>query len=102
MEVVANRDIVSHLLTSCQANVTIKPSSKRTIVPGRLLRPKGGLYIANEIIFTELKAKSVSPEKLAHTLGLTEEALMQVLRFGLDEEEQLRLLWLIGTITEKS
>ena len=50
---------------------------------------KGGKAIANEIIFTELRFRNVSPARLAKALGLTEKVLMQVLRFELDEQEQL-------------
>jgi len=60
------------------------------------------LRIANEIIFTELKSKSIKAEKLADVLGITEQTLMQVLRFELDEQEQLRLLWLINLIADEA
>lgn len=60
------------------------------------------LHIANEIIFTELKSKSIKAEKLADALGITEQTLMQVLRFELDEQEQLRLLWLINLIADEA
>ena len=76
-------------------------SSKRISVPERLLKPKGVLCIANEIIFTELRAKSVLAERLATALGLSEISLMQVLRFELDEKEQIRLLFLIGELAEE-
>jgi|GEM_PF-6669910 hypothetical protein len=56
------------------------------------------LHIANEMIFTELKIKSVKAEKLAAALGITEQTIMQVLRFELDEQEQLRLLCLINNL----
>ena len=60
------------------------------------------MHIANEIIFTELKNKSIKAEKLADALGITEQTLMQVLRFELDEQEQLRLLWLINLIADEA
>ncbi len=60
------------------------------------------MRIANEIIFTELKSKSIKAEKLADVLGITEQTLMQVLRFELDEQEQLRLLWLINLIADEA
>ena len=60
------------------------------------------LRIANEIIFTELKSKSIKAEKLADVLGITEQTLMQILRFELDEQEQLRLLWLINLIADET
>lgn len=59
---------------------------------------KGGMNIANEIIFTELKFKNVSVGNLAKALGITEQTLMQVLRFELDEQEQLNMLWLINNL----
>lgn len=60
------------------------------------------MRIANEIIFTELKSKSIKAEKLADVLGITEQTLMQILRFELDEQEQLRLLWLINLIADEA
>ncbi len=60
------------------------------------------MHIANEIIFTELKSKSIKAEKLADVLGITEQTLMQVLLFELDEQEQLRLLWLINLIADEA
>ena len=59
---------------------------------------KGGKAIANEIVFSELRFRNVSPVKLAKALGLTEKVLMQVLRFELDEQEQLRMVQLINNI----
>ena len=59
---------------------------------------KGGVAIANEIVFSELKFRSVTPARLAKALGLTEKVLMQVLRFELDETEQLRMVQLINSI----
>ena len=59
---------------------------------------KGGFHIANEIVFTELKFKNVSVGNLAKALGITEHTLMQVLRFELDEQEQLNMLWLINNL----
>ena len=59
---------------------------------------KGGKAIANEIVFSELRLRNVSPAKLAKALGLTEKVLMQVLRFELDEQEQLRMVQLINSI----
>ena len=59
---------------------------------------KGGKAIANEIIFSELRFSNVTPAKLAKALGLTEKVLMQVLRFELDETEQLRMVQLINSI----
>ena len=41
---------------------------------------------------------NVSPALLAKSLGLTEKVLMQVLRFELDEQEQLRMVQLINSI----
>lgn len=60
---------------------------------------KGGLKIANEIVFTELKSRNVSAENLAETLGITKQTLMQLLRFELDEQEQIKMLWLINNIS---
>ena len=40
----------------------------------------------------------MTPAKLARALGLTEKVLMQVLRFELDETEQLRMVQLINSI----
>ena len=59
---------------------------------------KGEIAIANEIVFSELRFRNVSPAKLAKALGLTEKVLMQVLRFELDEQEQLRMVQLINNI----
>ena len=59
---------------------------------------KGEIAIANEIVFSELRFRSVTPAKLAKALGLTEKVLMQVLRFELDETEQLRMVQLINSI----
>ena len=59
---------------------------------------EGGVAIANEIVFSELRFRNVSPAKLAKVLGLTEKVLMQVLRFELDEQEQLRMVQLINSI----
>ena len=59
---------------------------------------KGGFHIANEIIFTELKFRNVKLKDLAATLGLTEATLTQVLRFELDEQEQLNMLWRINNL----
>ncbi|MBO6229695.1 MAG: hypothetical protein J6O50_03940 [Ruminiclostridium sp.] len=59
---------------------------------------KGGKAIANEIVFSEMKYRNVPPARLAKALGLTEKVLMQVLRFELDEQEQLRMVQLINSI----
>ena len=59
---------------------------------------KGGVAIANEIVFTVLRFRNVTPAKLSKALGLTEKVLMQVLRFELDEQEQLRMVQLINSI----
>ena len=59
---------------------------------------KGEIAIANEIILSELRFRKVTPAKLAKALGLTEKVLMQVLRFELDETEQLRMVQLINSI----
>ena len=59
---------------------------------------EGEVAIANEIIFSEMKHLNVSPALLAKSLGLTEKVLMQVLRFELDEQEQLRMVQLINSI----
>lgn len=61
---------------------------------------KGGFHIANEIIFTELKSRKVSAEDLAETLGITKQTLMQLLRFELDEQEQIKMLWLINNLSQ--
>lgn len=61
---------------------------------------KGGFHIANEIIFTELKFRNVSADDLAETLGITKQTLMQLLRFELDEQEQIKMLWLINNLSE--
>ena len=61
---------------------------------------KGVIAIANEIVFSELRFRNVSPAKLAKALGLTEKVLMQVLRFELDEQEQLRMVQLISSIAQ--
>ncbi|MBR1831921.1 MAG: hypothetical protein IJ784_05735 [Ruminiclostridium sp.] len=49
-------------------------------------------------MFSELRFRNVSPARLAKALGLTEKVLMQVLRFELDEQEQLRMVQLINSI----
>ncbi len=61
---------------------------------------KGGIKIANEIVFTELKSRNVSAEDLAETLGITKHTLMQLLRFELDEQEQIKMLWLINNLSK--
>lgn len=61
---------------------------------------KGGATIANEIIFTELKSCNVSLTELSDALGVTGEVLPQILRFELDEQEQIRLLWLINNLSK--
>lgn len=101
VNVVANRDMISQLLTSVNTSAILWMSSARTSVPEHLFKSKGVLCIANEIIFTELRAKSVQPARLAFVLGINEQTLMQVLRFELDEKEQIRLLFLIGEIAEE-
>ena len=60
---------------------------------------KGGLKIANEIIFTELKSNRVLLKDLAATLGLSELTLTQVLRFELEEKEQLNMLLMINNLS---
>lgn len=60
---------------------------------------KGGIKIANEIIFTELKSRKVSADDLAEMLGITKQTLMQLLRFELDEQEQIKMLLLINNIS---
>ncbi len=62
---------------------------------------KGGSFIANEIIFTELKSCNVSIAELSNALGISGEVLPQILRFELDEQEQIRLLWLINNLSER-
>ncbi len=59
---------------------------------------KGGFYIANEMIFTELRHKKIQVENLADVLCMTKQELLQTLRFELDEQEQIRMLWLISEI----
>ena len=59
---------------------------------------KGEIAIANEFVFSELRFRNISPAKLAKALGLTEKVLMQVLRFELDEQEQLRMVQLNNNI----
>ena len=59
----------------------------------------GGTKIANEIIFTEMKFRKVSADDLAETLGITKQTLMQLLRFELDEQEQIKMLLLINNIS---
>ena len=61
---------------------------------------KGGFHIANEIVFTELKSRNVPAEDLADTLGITKQTLMQLLRFELDEQEQIKMLWLINNLSQ--
>lgn len=61
---------------------------------------KGGIKIANEIVFTELKSRNVPAEDLADTLGITKQTLMQLLRFELDEQEQIKMLWLINNLSQ--
>lgn len=61
---------------------------------------KEGFHIANEIVFTELKFRNVSAENLAETLGITKQTLMQLLRFELDEQEQIKMLWLINNLSK--
>ena len=60
---------------------------------------KGGMNIANEIIFTELKSNNVPLKDLATALGLSELTLTQVLSFELEEKEQLNMLWMIGNLS---
>ena len=60
---------------------------------------KGGMHIANEIIFTELKFRNIPLKDLAEVLGLSELTLTQVLRFELEEKEQLNMLWMIGNLS---
>ena len=60
---------------------------------------KGGLKIANEIIFTELKSRNVPLKDLAAVLGLSELTLTQVLRFELEEKEQLNMLLMINNLS---
>lgn len=60
---------------------------------------KGGIKIANEIVFTELKSRNVSADDLAEMLGITKQTLMQLLRFELDEQEQIKMLLLINNIS---
>ena len=60
---------------------------------------KGGMHIANEIIFTELKSSNVPLKDLAAALGLSELTLSQVLRVELEEKEQLSMLWMIGNLS---
>ena len=60
---------------------------------------KGGVHIANEIIFTELKSSHVPLKDLAAALGLSELTLTQVLRFELEEKEQLSMLWMINNLS---
>ena len=59
---------------------------------------KGGMNIANEIIFTELKFNNVPLKDLAAVLGLSELTLTQVLRFELEEKEQLNMIWMINNL----
>lgn len=61
---------------------------------------QGGFNIANEIVFTELKLCNVSTETLAEALGITKQTLMQLLRFELDEQEQIKMLWLINNLSQ--
>lgn len=61
---------------------------------------KGGIKIANEIVFTELKFRKVSDEDLTSALGITKQTLMQLLRFELDEREQIKMLWLINNLSK--
>ncbi len=100
MKVASNRDMVSHLLTYVKVSDIITLSSIKVIVRNVTFKifKQEVLHIANAIIFTELKSKSVKAEKLAAVLGINEQTLMQVLRFELDEHEQLRLLWLINSL----
>ncbi len=59
-----------------------------------------GFNIANEIVFTELNFCNVSTEDLAEMLGITKQTLMQLLHFELDEQEQIKMLWLINNLSK--
>lgn len=61
---------------------------------------KGGIKIANEIVFSELKSRNVSAEDLAETLGITKQTLMQLLHFELDKQKQIKMLWLINNLSK--
>lgn len=50
------------------------------------------------MIFTELRHKKIQVENLADVLCMTKQELLQTLRFELDEQEQIRMLWLISEI----
>jgi len=62
---------------------------------------KGGSHIANEIVFTELKFRNVSVYDLANELEISEQTLIHVLRFELDEQEQIKMLRLINNLPNK-
>lgn len=65
------------------------------------INSKGGFHIANEIVFTELRFRNVSADNLAKALGITKQTLMQLLRFELDEREQIKMLWLINNLPKQ-
>lgn len=83
--------MVSHLLTFVKVMVYTVSELNRKYVRNINTR-KGGVHIANEIIFTELKSNNVPLKDLAAALGLSELTLTQVLRFELEEKEQLNML----------
>ncbi len=93
--------MIPQQLTSVNTSTVQWINSKRTNVPEYLFKLKGVLCIANEIIFTELRAKIFLPVRHAFILGSNEQALMQVLCIELDEKEQIRLLFLIREIAEE-
>lgn len=80
-------------MTFVKYRAILKPSSRKSW--------KGGAAIANEIIFTELKSRNVSLAELSNALGISAEVLPQILRFELEEQEQIRLLWLINNLSER-
>ena len=83
-------------MTFVKSNCILNLSSNKNVH-----EHKGGFNIANEIVFTELKFSNVSAEALAGSLGITKQTLMQLLRFELDEQEQIKMLWLINNLPKQ-
>ena len=82
-------------MTFVKSNCILNLSSNKNVH-----EHKGGFNIANEIVFAELKLRKVSTEDLAESLGITKQTLMQLFRFELDEQEQIKILWLINNLSK--
>ena len=82
-------------MTFVKSNCILNLSSNKNVH-----EHQGGFNIANEIVFTELKSRNVSAKDLAEALGITKQTLMQLLRFELDEQEQIKMLWLINNLSK--